>query len=50
MELLRLMSKVDPDSARAIYAGLDTTTCVSILRRAALGLGRRPAGAYTRSR
>ena len=28
--------------ARAIYAGLDTTTCVCILRRAALGLGRRP--------
>jgi len=35
----RPSSQVSPDSARAIYAGLNFPTCVSILRRAALGRG-----------
>ena len=41
-ELLALVSSTSPDAARAIYAGLEYTEQVSILRRLVLGLGQRP--------
>jgi len=36
------MSKVSPEAAKAVYAGLEPTEQVSILRRSCLGLGQRP--------
>jgi hypothetical protein len=41
-ELLSLVALVDETAAKKIYAGLETQEQVSVLRRAALGLGRRP--------
>ena len=41
-ELLAVISDVDVSGAKAIYAQLQTTEKVSILRRACLGLGQRP--------
>ena len=41
-ELLSLVSSTSPDAAKAIYAGLEYTEQVSILRRLVLGLGQRP--------
>ena len=41
-ELLALVAATSPEAAKTIYAGLEYTEQVSILRRLVLGLGQRP--------
>ena len=41
-ELLALVASTSPAAAKAVYAGLEYTEQVSILRRLVLGLGQRP--------